>query len=124
LAGDDAAFDAVFARYGVTRVHDADEMLDVGLVLSSCPRPAGRRTVVVSHSGGNAVWMADALDEHGMALPALSPEVQARLVTALPSFAATGNPVDISGAATVPPAEVLAIAADDPGVDALVLIST
>jgi acyl-CoA synthetase (NDP forming) len=124
IAGDDRAFDAVFDRYGIIRVHDAEEMLDVGLVLSTCSFPAGNRVGVVSYSGGNAVWMADACDDLGLELPTLSPRIQERLGAALPSFAATANPVDISGASKTTPADVLAIVADDPDVDALVLIAT
>src|SRR3954470_15712113 len=124
LAGDDAAFGAVFDRYGVVRVHDAEEMLDIALVLSTCAKPSGNRAGVVSYSGGNAVWMADACEQHRIDLPTLSPSVQQRLQDALPSFAATANPVDISGASKLSPGEAISIGGDDPDIDALVLIAT
>jgi acyl-CoA synthetase (NDP forming) len=124
VAGDDGAYDAVFRRYGVHRVHDPDEMLDVALALSSGKRADGRRAVVVSASGGSAVWLADALSSRNVELPELRGETRDRLEAMLPSFASVSNPVDISGGARVGPAEVLAAIADDPDVDTLVLATT
>lgn len=124
LAGDDAAYDAVFDRYGVVRVTDPDEMLDVALALSTAPKPRGNRVGVVSFSGGSAVWLADACAAQRLEVPELSADVQQRLQQVLPSFAATGNPVDISGASQVGPVRVLSMIADEPDIDSLVLIST
>jgi acyl-CoA synthetase (NDP forming) len=123
LAGEDAAYNAVFRRYGVVRVHDTEEMLDVAMALSWRRRRPGQRTAIVSFSGGSGVWMADACTSAGMIVPPLRPAVQERLRSVLPPFAATANPVDITGASTVGPAEVLTMVADDPGVEALVLIA-
>jgi acyl-CoA synthetase (NDP forming) len=124
LAGDDAAYGAVFDRYGIIRVDDAEEMLDVALALSSCPVANGNRVGIVSYSGGNAVWMADAAASHDLDVLPLSDGVQDALRAELPSFAAVTNPVDVSGASKRTPGEVLAMVAGDPNVDSLVLIST
>jgi len=124
LAGDEAAYQAVFDRHGVVSVRDADEMLDAGLALSLNPRSAGNRAAIVSLSGGNAVWMADACAEAGIELSPLEETSSERIRAMLPAFASTTNPVDVSGEPGVPPAEVLAAIADDPGLDILVLITT
>jgi acyl-CoA synthetase (NDP forming) len=123
LAGVDAAYDAVFRRYGIVRAHDTEEMLDVAMALSWRRRRPGSRVAIVSYSGGSAVWMADACASAGLAMPPLGVAVQDRLRAALPTFAATTNPVDITGASKVGPAEVLTVVADDPGVESLVLIA-
>lgn len=124
VAGDDGAYDAVFRRYGVHRVHDPDQMLDVALALSSGKRAHGPRAVVVSASGGSAVWLADSLSARGVDLPELGGDTRARLEAMLPSFASVANPVDISGGAAMGPAEVLAAIASDERVDTLVLATT
>ena len=38
LTGSDARFDAVFAQYGVIRVQDYDELLEVSQLLAHAPR--------------------------------------------------------------------------------------
>ena len=124
LAGEDRAYDAIFRRYGIVRVHDTEEMLDVAMALSWRRRRPGSRTGIVSFSGGSGVWMADACTNAGLVVPELTPEIQERLGEVLPSFAATSNPVDITGASKIGPAGVLGVVADDPRIDALVLITT
>lgn len=125
LAGDDEAYDALFRRHGVVRVHDPDELLDAVAALSSCRMlPASRGVGIVSASGGSAVWMADAVTSVGLDVPVLAPETQARVAEVLPTFATVDNPVDITGAATVGAAEVLERIAADPSIGALVLATT
>ncbi len=124
LAGEDRAYDAMFRRYGIVRVHDTEEMLDVAMALSWSRRRPGRRTAIVSYSGGSGVWMADACSNAGLLVPELSSSTQERLGQVLPSFAATANPVDITGASKLGPAGILAMVAEDPDVDALIMITT
>jgi acyl-CoA synthetase (NDP forming) len=124
LAGDHAAYEAVFDRYGVISAADPEEMLDAALALSLLPPAAGNRAAIVSLSGGSAVWMADALSDVGIELPDLDPATTKRIAELLPSYASTTNPVDVSGGAEVGPAEILAVVADDPNVDALILVTT
>jgi acyl-CoA synthetase (NDP forming) len=124
LAGDDRAYDAIFRRYGVVRAYDPDEMLDVAAALSVCPPARGRGVGVVSASGGSAVWMSDALTGLGLEIPLLQPETQELVRELLPTFASIVNPVDITGAAAIGAAQVLATIAADPAIDIVVLSTT
>jgi acyl-CoA synthetase (NDP forming) len=124
LAGDHAAYEAVFDRYGVISAADPEEMLDAALAVSLVPPAAGPRAAIVSLSGGSAVWLADALADAGLELPDLDPGTERLIADLLPSYASTTNPVDVSGGADVGPAEVLALVAEDPNVDALILVTT
>jgi acetate---CoA ligase (ADP-forming) len=124
LAGDDAAYQAMFDRYGVISVRAPEELLDAALAVSTSPVPAGNRTAIVSLSGGSAVWMADACEEAGLELPELRAATSEQLSGLLPSYASTGNPVDVSGTPETPPAQILSVIADDPGIDSLILVST
>jgi acyl-CoA synthetase (NDP forming) len=124
MAGDDVAYQAMFDRYGVVSVRAPEELLDAALAVSTSPVPAGNRTAIVSLSGGSAVWMADACEEAGLELPELQAATSQQLSGLLPSYASTANPVDVSGTPETPPAQILSVIADDPGVDSLILIST
>jgi len=100
LAGADAAYEAVFARHGVIRVFDAEEMLAAGAALSLMPFILGGRTAVVTTSGGAGGWAADLLSAQGLEVPALSAGLKQRIMEHIPPYASPDNPVDTTVAAT------------------------
>ncbi|MGH7152782.1 MAG: acetate--CoA ligase family protein, partial [Acetobacteraceae bacterium] len=127
LSGWQTAYKAVFARYGVIEASDPDDAVAIAGVLTTCPLPKGRRTAVVTVSGGGGAWMADTLAAHGLALPALSPGLQAKLRSLMPTYGASQNPVDVTaqGANTGPAmmdAGDLLVASNE--IDMLVLITS
>jgi acetate---CoA ligase (ADP-forming) len=94
MAGDDAAYDALFDRYRVQRVRDMDE-LATALVLFAELEPLGPGGLVTLHdSGGERQLMVDLADEHDVPLTDLQPEtiaaLEARLDPGLPAV----NPLD------------------------------
>ncbi len=99
LAGSDAAYDAMFKRHGVIRVRDQEALLAVAASFSRLPEPKGRRVAVITTSGGAGTWAADSCEACDLELPELSPGLQKALASYLPSFATTGNPVDVTGQA-------------------------
>jgi acyl-CoA synthetase (NDP forming) len=86
--------DAIFRNHGIIRGEDLDHMVDVAAAFSFCRLPRGNRVAVITGSGGSAVWMADILSEHGLALPVLEEDIQRRVLALLPSYASAQNPVD------------------------------
>ena len=76
VAGDDVAYDAVFRHYGIARAYDQEELMDFAMAFSRAKLPAGDRIGVLTMSGGAGAWMADALDEVGLAVPLLSEQLQ------------------------------------------------
>ncbi len=127
LSGSYTAYRAVFERYGVIEAEDADEAVAIAGVIVSCPLPKGRRVGIVTPSGGGGVWMADTLSAQGLIVPALSPEMQAALRPLMPSYGASGNPVDVTaqGSATGP-ATMTAMEhlAESDEIDMLVLVTS
>ena len=127
LSGWQAAYRAVFARYGVITADDPDDAVAIAGTLTTCPLPKGRRTGVVTVSGGGGAWMADTLAAQGLSLPVLSPHLQTALRNLMPSYGAAQNPVDVTaqgaptGPAMLSAAECLA-ASDE--IDILVLITS
>ncbi len=97
LAGSDAAYDAMFKRHGVIRVRDQEALLAVAASFSRLPEPKGRRVAVITTSGGAGTWAADSCEACGLELPELSSGLQKQLASFLPSYATTGNPVDVTG---------------------------
>jgi acetyl coenzyme A synthetase (ADP forming)-like protein len=100
LASPEVAVDALFRQAGVIRVTTTQQLLDVAQVLAHQPLPAGRRVAVIGNSGGPGILAADACEHAGLAVPELSPALQAALRVALPDGAAVGNPVDIVASGT------------------------
>jgi acetate---CoA ligase (ADP-forming) len=96
LSGSHAAYHAIFERYGVIEAEDADEAVAIAGMVLTCPLPKGRRTGIITVSGGGGAWMADTLSAHGLIVPGLSAESQAALRPLMPSYGASGNPVDVT----------------------------
>lgn len=93
LAGRDDLFDAFLKHHGVLRVKTVEALLDTAYACSLAPRPASRRTLIVSTSGGVGVLMGDTAIGAGLTVDPLPEEARAAIRDILP-FAGTRNPVD------------------------------
>lgn len=120
LAGEDVVNDAVFSQYGVIRVEDLDELLDVASLMSRVGVRNLQRVCVYSSSGGAGVLSADKVGEAGLAMATLSEATVAEMAKHAPSYAALSNPVDLTTKALVDPElarRCLTPLFADPGVD-------
>jgi acetyltransferase len=127
LSGSHTAYYAVFQRYGVIEAEDADEAVAIAGVLLTCPLPKGRRTGIVTVSGGGGAWMADTLSAQGLIVPHLSPAMQEKLRPSMPSYGSPSNPVDVTaqGSQTGPAMmTAMEILADSSEIDMLVLVTS
>ena len=124
LTGIDAVYDAAFAQYGVIRVQDYDDLLQVSNLLARCPRPPRRGVAVVSHSGGISSLTADMFGQAGLDLPPLSDHARDGINDILKGFGWAANPSDVTGFANSDdfPAIMSCMAGDD-SVGALVVAS-
>lgn len=124
LTGVDARYDAVFEQYGVTRVQDYDDLLQVSNLLARCPRPPSRGVAVVSHSGGISSLTADMFGQAGLDLPPLSERAQDGINGILKGFGWAANPSDVTGFANSDdfPA-IMSHMAEDENVGTLVVAS-
>ena len=98
LAGAYDVYRAGFRRAGAVMVDETEELFDAieALVTSGGRRPRAPSLAVVTVSGGPSVVAADAAERAGLAVPPLSSEARAALRGWLPTFAAVGNPVDLT----------------------------
>lgn len=120
MAGEAAVNSAVFAQFGVVEVDDIDELADVVSLLDRAKPPGDAGIAIWGMSGGAVTLCADAVGQAGLRLAELTEHTTAGLTALLPSYAAVGNPVDITAAGLSRPELVqasLRVLADDPGVD-------
>jgi len=122
LAGDDRIYSAAFAKAGIVRVSNLEELLDCARSLSKMPTPKGENVLIVTGAGGLGVLLADACSRHHLQLMTLEKDLDEAFKKYIPPFGATGNPVDITGGE--PPATyeaTIRLALEDDRVDALIL---
>src|SRR5437773_2093475 len=99
LTGADARYDAIFAQYGVIRVQDYDELIEVAHLLAHTPKPGAPGIAVVSHSGGISSLTADMCGQAGLDLPPLGQEARDGINGILKGFGWAANPADVTNLA-------------------------
>jgi acetyltransferase len=97
LTGVDARYDAVFRQYGVIRVQDYDELLEISHLLAHNRKPPKPGIAVVSHSGGISSLTADMCGQAGLDLPPLTDHARDVINGILKDFGWAANPADVTG---------------------------
>jgi acetyltransferase len=125
LASSEAVVDAAFRQAGIVRATTMAEFFDHVLCFSYAPLPRGPGVAIVTNAGGPGVMAADALEGFGLEAAQLSPATLDALADALPTAAATANPIDVLGDAGADRYQTaLELVRDDPGVDAVIALLT
>jgi acyl-CoA synthetase (NDP forming) len=94
LAGSDAAYQALFDRYGVQRVEDMDELATT-LIMFAQPHRAAKGGLVGLHdSGGERQLLIDLADRTGVPLTEISAETTQKLEKLLDPGLPAVNPLD------------------------------
>lgn len=123
LAGADAAVEALCAQAGVIRTDTIEELFDVAMLLAHQPPPRGVRVGIITNAGGPGIMASDALETHGLVVPALEPATVEALRAFLPREASTRNPVDMIASARPESFEqAVRLVYEDPNVDAVLAI--
>lgn len=108
LASSDVAVEALFRKAGIVRCNGRDELATVAAIFTY-PTLKGKNMAIVTHAGGPAVMLTDALSDGGMEVPHLEgPKAQA-LLEKLFNGSSVGNPIDFLATGT---AEQLGIILD------------
>lgn len=122
LAGEDAAFDALFDACGVIRVAELDEMMDTLELLTAGRRPGPGGFAAVTDSGGERALLTDLAEDAGVPFAHLDPATLARVGSVLSPALVPDNPLDawdaLEGAEHVF-TESLRLLHDDPSVAAV-----
>ena len=94
LVGDDVAYEALFDRLGIRRVHTVPELLDTLAVLCALGPLEGNRVVSLSCSGGEAALIADRSRDRNLRFPPFAPDHAGRVASTLDGRVAVTNPLD------------------------------
>jgi acetate---CoA ligase (ADP-forming) len=97
LAGEDAAYEAVFEAHGALRVRTLDEMADTLELLAAGRRAPAGGLAAIHDSGGERAHLIDVAGEIGVSFADISARTRDRLASRLePGLPAT-NPLDAWG---------------------------
>ena len=95
LASSDVAVDALFKKAGIVRCRSRQELLTVASIFM-LPELQGKRIAIVTHAGGPAVMLTDALSDGGLEVPKLDGPAADALLEKLFDGSSVANPIDLS----------------------------
>ena len=99
LASSDVAVEALFRKAGIVRCHGRDELATVAAIFTY-PELKGKNIAIVTHAGGPAVMLTDALSNGGMEIPHLEGPKAEALLSQLFNGSSVGNPIDFLATGT------------------------
>ena len=99
IASSDSAVEALFRKAGIVRCFSREELTTVASIFT-LKEVKGKNCAIVTHAGGPAVMLADALAKGRLNVPDLNGPIAEELKSKLYPGAAVGNPIDIIGTGT------------------------
>lgn len=99
LASPDVAVDALFRKAGIVRCYGREELCTVGNIFTY-PEFEGKNIAIITHAGGPAVMLTDALSKAGMNIPHIEGAMADELLSKLFAGSAVGNPIDFLATGT------------------------
>jgi acetate---CoA ligase (ADP-forming) len=97
LAGEDAAYQALFEAHGVVRVRTLDEMADTIELLAAGRRARGGGLAAIHDSGGERAHLIDVAGEVGVPFADISEHTRGLLASRLDPGLPASNPLDAWG---------------------------
>jgi acetyltransferase len=100
MASSDSAVEALFRKAGIVRCSGREEMTTVASVFFH-KALKGRNIAIITHAGGPAVMLTDALSTGGMNIPRIAGEHHDNLIAMMNPGASADNPIDLIATATI-----------------------
>ena len=100
MASSDSAVEALFRKAGIVRCYGREELTTVAGVFMN-KKLEGKNIAIITHAGGPAVMLTDALESGGLNIPSLpdSP-IKKKILDQLATGASMDNPIDILATGT------------------------
>ena len=99
LASNDVAVDALFRKAGIVRCNGREELTTVAGIFMH-PELNGKRIAIITHAGGPAVMLTDALSNNKLEVPSLSGPKAEKLLEKLFPGSSVANPIDFLATGT------------------------
>ncbi|TAL59645.1 MAG: CoA-binding protein, partial [Bacteroidetes bacterium] len=93
MASPDIAVEALFRKAGIVRCNNRSELIAVASVFTR-PTLKGKKIAVITHAGGPAVMLTDALSKGGMEVPQITGKKADALLGKLFPGSSVANPID------------------------------
>jgi len=97
MAGNDEVFEAAFARAGIVRIENIQDLLGASEAIAKQHIPKKDRVAILTNAGGPGVMATDAIMQNGLKLAKLSKKTMQLLERKMPLHWSRGNPVDLLG---------------------------
>lgn len=123
LSSSDAAVDALFKKAGIVRCYGREDLITVAGIFMHPPLQ-GKNIAVITHAGGPAVMLTDALSNGGLEVPAIDNPASRELLTHLFPGSSVANPIDFLATGTAEQLGVIMDYVDEKfdEIDAMVVI--
>ena len=99
MASPDTAVDALLRKAGIVRCYSRSELVTVASVFMHRPL-TGKNFAIITHAGGPAVMLTDALSEGGLVVPPIKGAKAEELLGKLHHGSSVANPVDFLATGT------------------------
>ncbi len=99
LASPDVAVDALFQKAGIVRAYGREELIYIAAVFMH-PELKGKNIAIITHAGGPAVMLTDALESNGLKVPAIEGKEALALKQKLFDGSSVANPIDFLATGT------------------------
>ena len=99
MASSDSAVEALFRKAGIVRCSGREELTTVASVFFH-KRLKGKNIAIITHAGGPAVMLTDALSAGGMNIPKITGIHHDKLLAMMNPGASAVNPIDMIATAT------------------------
>lgn len=100
MANSDSAVEALFRKAGIVRCYGREELTTVGCVFM-CKELSCKGMAIITHAGGPAVMLTDALESGGLKIPHIAEsEAKKQLKEKLLSGSSVENPIDFLATGT------------------------
>jgi len=99
LANSDVAVDALFKKAGIVRCYGRQDLISVASIFQN-NELNGKKIAVITHAGGPAVMLTDALSKAGLEVPHIEGEKADELLTKLFPGSSVANPIDFLATGT------------------------
>jgi acetyltransferase len=99
IASSDMVVRALFKKAGVVYCSGRNELITVACIFKSKPL-LGKRLAIITHAGGSAVMLTDALESRGFKIPQIDEHKASSLLAKLHEGSSINNPIDFLATGT------------------------